>query len=385
MKILVVTDQTLLMEGEKILGSTNFTNIIKRLCVIGELHLCLQKPKENGNCIQVFNDCLNDYIIYDNICYINKSFVWPSSNVISTLKEAISKVDLVIGYVPSLNAEFAAHLAHKARKKYFALMVACPWDGLWNQDWKRKIAAPYRYLMNRRVLSRSDYALYVTNKFLQKRYPTNGISIGLSDVVLEKCDDNVLEQRKRKINILSDNGIIRIATVAMLNIRYKGQRFVIRALRKLKDMGYNNYHYFLIGGGDDSALRKEAEKLGVIDQIHFVGKMSHEEVFNILDDVDIYVHPSLQEGLPRSVVEAMSRALPCIGARTGAIPELLNNDFIVSRKSVDDIVDRLLTMRDKKIMLKEAERNFEEAKKFECELLDKRRNIFYDKIRQDFN
>lgn len=81
----------------------------------------------------------------------------------------------------------------------------------------------------------------------------------------------------------------------------------------------------------------------------------------------------------------MSRALPCIGARTGAIPELLNNDFIVSRKSVDDIVDRLLTMRDKKIMLKEAERNFEEAKKFECELLDKRRNIFYDKIRQDFN
>ncbi len=203
--------------------------------------------------------------------------------------------------------------------------------------------------------------------------------------MLEKCDDNVLEQRKRKINILSDNGIIRIATVAMLNIRYKGQRFVIRALRKLKDMGYNNYHYFLIGGGDDSALRKEAEKLGVIDQIHFVGKMSHEEVFNILDDVDIYVHPSLQEGLPRSVVEAMSRALPCIGARTGAIPELLNNDFIVSRKSVDDIVDRLLTMRDKKIMLKEAERNFEEAKKFECELLDKRRNIFYDKIRQDFN
>ena len=74
------------------------------------------KPKENGNCIQVFNDCLNDYIIHDNICYINKSFVWPSSNVISTLKEAISKVDLVIGYVPSLNAEFAAHLAHKARK-----------------------------------------------------------------------------------------------------------------------------------------------------------------------------------------------------------------------------------------------------------------------------
>lgn len=102
MKILVVTDQTLLMEGEKILGSTNFTNIIKRLCVIGELHLCLQKPKENGNCIQVFNDCLNDYIIHDNICYINKSFVWPSSNVISTLKEAISKVDLVIGYVPCL-------------------------------------------------------------------------------------------------------------------------------------------------------------------------------------------------------------------------------------------------------------------------------------------
>lgn len=385
MKILIISDQFLKIEGKYILGAVNFTNTLKRLSQFGELYACVRDGSKSKNSILVYNDIINDYIKMENICFISKSFIWPSYNTIKLIKDQIKKVDLVVGYVPALNAEVSSFLTHKLKRKYFALMVACPWDGLWNQDWKRKIAAPYRYFLNKIVLRDADYALYVTKEFLQKRYPTKTHNtIGISDVVLEKTNDEILKRRLEKIANLTDGDKIKLATTAMLNIKYKGQRFVLEALKKLKNRGYNNFEYILIGGGDDRELRKYAQELGISDKVTFIGKVTHEEVFKLLDNIDIYVHPSLQEGLPRSVVEAMSRALPCIGARTGAIPELINKEFVVTRKSADEIADKLLILKDKNILKEEAIRNYNKACEFECSVLDNIRNNFYKSIENDF-
>ena len=158
---------------------------------------------------------------------------------------------------------------------------------------------------------------------------------------------------------------------------------MIEALKILKDQGHSNYQYYLIGGGNGDRLKNLAKKLGVENQVHFVGKLPHDQVFEFLDSIDIYVHPSLQEGLPRSVVEAMSRALPCIGARTAAIPELLDDHYVVKRKSPNELAKRILELRNKDLQKQQAKRNFEEAKKFECAVLDKRRAAFYEQIRND--
>lgn len=382
MKILIVTDQFLHINNKGVWGPANFCDIIRRLSIMGELSICVRENKNPSGMINVFNQNIADILPPDRITFIEKSYIWPKRNTQFKISEAISKVDLVIGYVPALNAEISERLAHKLGKKFFALMVACPWDGLTNQDWKRKIAAPYRYLLNRRVLKNADYALYVTSNFLQKRYPTLGRSIGISDVVLEKVSDKILEQRLNKIESMSSE-TIKIATTAMLDVSYKGQRFVLRAIKKLKDLGISNYRYYLIGGGDGRALKQLTKKLGIEDQVIFVGKLNHDEVFKLLDEMDIYIHPSLQEGLPRSVVEAMSRGLPCIGANTAAIPELLDPQFIVKRKCVDDIVEKL-QLFDKKNLKEQAERNFKEALKFECENLDRIRNNFYLSVSKDF-
>lgn len=384
MKILLVSDQLLKIDGDKILGTVNFTNTLKRLASYGELYVCVRDANKYENPILVYNDVMNDYIKKENISFISKSYIWPSSTTIRKINDQIEKVDVVIGYVPALNAEVASFLAHKAGKKYYALMVACPWDGLWNQDWKRKFAAPYRYLLNKIVLSKADYALYVTSQFLQNRYPTKAkLTIGLSDVVLQDTDDAVLSQRLQKISQHTDKDVYKIATIAMLNVKYKGQRYVMEALKQLKDNGFDNFEYYLIGGGDDTVLRNLSKELGISDKVVFVGKVTHEEVFKLLDDMDIYIHPSLQEGLPRSVVEAMSRALPCIGANTGAIPELIDKNFVVKRKSVSDIVEKVLTIINPEIMRKESMRNFSMAKNFECHHLDTLRDNFHKAIAND--
>lgn len=383
MKVLLVTDQVVRIDNGKIYASRNYSTNFKRLSRFGELHLCAGKMNESNRSLHVYDDELNSCLRPENLTLINKSYIFPSPSVFKALKKAISKVDLVVGYLPSLNAEIAAFIARALGKKYMSMLVACTWDGLWNQDWKRKIVAPYRFLLNREVLRNSDYALYVTREFLQKRYPSKGLSAGISDVVLPPVDQDALTRRLKRINDISRPDVINLVTTASVNVRYKGQRFVLEALRILKDMGYENYRYYLIGGGSQASLHSLATHLGIADQVIFLGKVPHEKVFQVLDDMDIYVHPSLQEGLPRSMVEAMSRALPVIGSNTGAIPELIDNEYVVKRKSPEMIADALLHLRSIENLSNLARRNFNKAKEFQSSVLDSRRNEFYDTIISD--
>ena len=174
-----------------------------------------------------------------------------------------------------------------------------------------------------------------------------------------------------------------IATVAAVDVRYKGQEYVIRAIAKLnKEMGYN-YHYYLIGGGDNSFLWSVATDCGVEDWVHFMGALPHESVTETLDKMDLYVQPSKQEGLPRALIEAMSRALPAIGTRVAGIPELLNDEYLVRKGSVDDIVGLLSCHMSPADMKRLAEDNFKKASEYTLDILNTRRKKFFDAFVQD--
>lgn len=71
-------------------------------------------------------------------------------------------------------------------------MVACPWDALWNYGkFSKKIFALPTYLLNKTTIKKAPNVIYVSEEFLQKRYPTNGKNIGCSDVVLKDINSNV--------------------------------------------------------------------------------------------------------------------------------------------------------------------------------------------------
>ena len=108
-----------------------------------------------------------------------------------------------------------------------------------------------------------------------------------------------------------------------------------------------------------------------------------EEVFKILDEVDIYIQPSLQEGLPRSVIEAMSRGCPVIGARTAGIPELIAPECVVKRKSVSEIAQAVCRIANPDKMAELAKQNFENAKDYLDSVLSERRNNYYQEVMKD--
>ena len=152
---------------------------------------------------------------------------------------------------------------------------------------------------------------------------------------------------------------------------------MIKALGELKKKGITNIEYQLVGGGDASELETEAKKQGVLEQIKFLGSMPHDKIFEWLDTIDIYIQPSYQEGLCRSVVEAMSRACPVICSDACGERELANEKFIFKRGDWKRLADKINDMNNTKTMLREAERGYNKSFDYKKETLDKRRREFY--------
>jgi glycosyltransferase involved in cell wall biosynthesis len=295
-------------------------------------------------------------------------------NLNNIIEKTIIEHDCLIARLPSNIGDLAINYALKHKKSYLVEVVGCPWGTLWNHSYKGKLLAFPRYFNTKKSIENAPYAIFVTNEFLQRRYPCKGKSIGCSDVVLTPFKDDLLENRLNKIKHKSNNSPIILGTVAAIDVRYKGQENVIRSISKLNKQGYN-FEYYLAGGGDDSYLKSVAEKYKVIDKVKFLGSLPREKIFDFLDSIDIYIQPSRQEGLPRALVEAMSRGCPSLGSRTGGIPELLNKELIFEPGKVSEICESLKKM-DITTMLKEAKRSFQKAKEYDKDLLDQRRIMF---------
>lgn len=98
-----------------------------------------------------------------------------------------------------------------------------------------------------------------------------------------------------------------LATVGAL-IPRKGQRFVIKALAELPEA------ILLIAGkgGDEPALRILAKELGVAERVRFLGPVPHSELPILLNAADVFVLPSLSEGLANAWVEALACGTPVV-------------------------------------------------------------------------
>ena len=161
---------------------------------------------------------------------------------------------------------------------------------------------------------------------------------------------------------------------------YKNQDKIIRAIALLRRQGIIGITCELVGGGDDGRLRNLAIQLGIEDAIVFKGGLAHENMNAWYESLDIYLQVSSLEGLPRSVIEAMSTGCACIVSDLSDMPFMVNdNFFIVSRKHLpEQIADRFKQfMRDASIAKKAANDNLAYAQGYAQEILDKRRLDFY--------
>lgn len=291
------------------------------------------------------------------------------------IEQAVINSDcLIIRSLGNIYVNLAIKYAIKYNKPYLLEVTGVYWDNSWYHSFFGKILAPFREHSAKTSIKNAPYAVYVTEKALQERYPCNGIVLGCSDVELKSLDSEILEKRLKKISKQSSK--IVLGTAGFVNLRTKGQQDVIKALGILKKAGITNFEYSLIGLGDDSYLRRIAKENDVEGQVVFLGGKTHEEVFHWLDSIDMYIQPSYQEGLCRAIVEAISRACPVICSDAGGNNEIIENEFIFKRGDINGLIGCLKKM-DSTIMQKQAQMNFKRAAHYDKERLDAIRTDFY--------
>jgi glycosyltransferase involved in cell wall biosynthesis len=106
----------------------------------------------------------------------------------------------------------------------------------------------------------------------------------------------------------------------------KGLEFALMAVRALLDAGHD-VHYELVGSGPAEAeLRYTAHDLDLEDRVTFSGKRSSTEVRSALERCDVFVLPSVSEGMSNAALEAMAMEIPVVTTSAGGMTEALSDE-----------------------------------------------------------
>lgn len=143
----------------------------------------------------------------------------------------------------------------------------------------------------------------------------------------------------KKYNL--DNGVKIIGTVSRLD-PLKGIQYLIKGFKRVKEE-LGDVFLVVCGSGD---YKKELElivhEMGLSENIIFTGFI--RDRLNVINLFDIFVLPSSKEGLPISVLEALSIGVPVIATKVGGVPELIKNDdtgILISPYSEDEVSSAL--------------------------------------------
>jgi glycosyltransferase involved in cell wall biosynthesis len=133
-------------------------------------------------------------------------------------------------------------------------------------------------------------------------------------------------------------------------------------------------------------MRELSVTLGLQEQVNFTGMITERaKIEEAMDKADLFVLASRTEGLPRAMIEAMARGLPCIGSDVGGIPQLLEKRYLFTKEDTKGLAELLVAASgDNNKLTTMSATNIETAKQYANSVLDKERTGFY-KIVQNSN
>lgn len=194
-----------------------------------------------------------------------------------------------------------------------------------------------------------------------------------------KFDNVIVDRNKKREELEIPKGAIVLLTIGEM-IKRKNHETALRALAKLTN---DNYIFLICGRGElESYLKSIAVNLGIEEKVRFLG--FRNDIPEICIASDIFVFPSYQEGLPVSVMEAMSAGLPIVASRIRGNTDLIQDgnggflhepeDYLGIAKSIDKMIE------DESLRAKMSVRNKEEVKKYDKQVVKDRMRELYENL-----
>lgn len=161
----------------------------------------------------------------------------------------------------------------------------------------------------------------------------------------------------------------------------KGLGYLVRAMKLVKERNKDAVLVMVGGGEEKGRLEKLAADLGLLEDIRFVDSVASEEVPRFLMASDVFVLPSMSEGFPNVILEAMACGLPIVATRVGGLPEIIEdgkNGLLVEPGNPEQIAGSILQLLgDDRVREKISENNREKVKNYDWErVIDKLEEIY---------
>lgn len=285
--------------------------------------------------------------------------------------------------VPSIIGTFLFKELENCSKKYAVEVVGDPEEVFSKRSSMHILRSLFKWYFSKALklqVAKACGASYVTKRTLQEKYPVNvsSFTTHYSSIQLpESFFEFPIERTFSKIR--------KLLFIGSLEQRYKGLHVLLSALATYKKQG-GTFVLNIIGEGREiDEYKAQSEALGLSAEVFFIGAVStmHEIGQHFLDS-DLFILPSLTEGLPRVVIESMACGVPCIATRVGGIPELLPRDCLVDANDDKQLADKIrdfLSKPDK--MYSFARLNRKNAQEYKSSELVSRRKEFYINLRSN--
>ncbi|MFN7904871.1 MAG: glycosyltransferase [Pseudobdellovibrionaceae bacterium] len=302
------------------------------------------------------------------------------SKIKNLIRRELNHEDKLILVLPSPISLLVRHVAFEKKISYGVEILGDPWEVFSKHGLRHPLRVYFRYRLTwlqKSLVSKSTASLFVTQTSLQKRYPPRNkfSSFGVSNVELSA---EHLAKVPRQFNSEQLSACLNLICIGSLEQMYKSPDVVLQAMALAKQNKLTWKLTWIGGGKFLEPMQNLALRLGVENQVAFLGPVAAgEDVRRQLDQADLFVLASLTEGLPRAMIEAMSRGLPCVGSNVGGIPELLDQVHLVEAGNAEELFSKIKWMQsDAKAMSDFSRLNLDRSRFYLDEYLDQKRQGF---------
>jgi glycosyltransferase involved in cell wall biosynthesis len=232
------------------------------------------------------------------------------------------------------HADFAGRICARAagvRRIFSTVESAHEWVGARHiKDHLKYAAFRYSAHLNRRVIAVS----YDIRRALVENV---GLDARLIEVIPNGVDVELFDPNKAGFGTLrTEFGLsadaLTVGAVGTLNPVKCHKTFILSASEVMRR--HPNVFFFIVGRGDQKALRQLAHEQGVAERVIFTGV--RRDISNVLASLNVYVMTSLSEGISLSLLEAMAMARPVIATSVGGNVEIINSPDVGLLYSADD-------------------------------------------------
>ena len=226
------------------------------------------------------------------------------------------------------------------------------------------------------TINEEDYNLAKKHMHAKRVEYVPGVGIDLQKFSSAVPDKERSGELRRSLGIAESGKLV--LSVGELNAN-KNHEAVIRALANIED---DSVHYAIAGTGDLlDYLENLANELGISERVHLLGYRN--DVADLYRAADLYIHPSLREGLSVALMEAIASKTAVICSDIRGNTDLVGKNALFEPKNVNQIAEKICEYL-KRGNSEEIDRNYTVLKKFDIKaVVNDIKKIYSEQIKKN--